>query len=332
MRSSTLPFLPPFRFRKPAAAFRAWADRRLGDEATQVTLTGGRIYIVPTRFGAVFACLLLVMLLGATNYGASLGFGLTFLLAGVGLVALRHCRDNLLGLELRALGAPRGFAGDAVRFRLEFANPSAAARYELDLALGSATAGPVDLAAGETAVIEVPVVATQRGYLRLPRVTIATRHPASLFRAFAYARLDAHALVYPRPAPRGRVAPPGMGDGPGRGAARAGDDDFAGLRRATPSDSPRQLAWKAYARTGVLLRKEFTTEQSLVHRFDFDTLTDLDTEARLAQLARWCVDAAAAGAAFELRLPGTEVPGGHGDIHLACCLERLALHDRPAPQ
>ena len=45
------------------------------------------------------------MLLGSLNYGASLAFALTFLLAGLALVVMHHCHNNLLGTQLRFLGA-----------------------------------------------------------------------------------------------------------------------------------------------------------------------------------------------------------------------------------
>jgi hypothetical protein len=62
-------------------------------------------------------------------------------------------------------------------------------------------------------------------------------------------------------------------------------------------------------------------------------LPDLDAEQRLSQLARWCLDADAAGRSLALKVPGREVPLGLGPKHLASCLEALALFDagRHAP-
>ena len=59
-----------------------WAERRQGRDSTAITLKRRRIYILPTRFGLVFGALVFAMLLGSLNYGASLGFVLTFLLTG----------------------------------------------------------------------------------------------------------------------------------------------------------------------------------------------------------------------------------------------------------
>ena len=59
-----------------------WARRRQGADTHAVELKRRRIYVLPTRFGIVFAAMVFAMLLGSLNYGASLGFALTFLLAG----------------------------------------------------------------------------------------------------------------------------------------------------------------------------------------------------------------------------------------------------------
>jgi uncharacterized protein (DUF58 family) len=65
---------------------------------------------------------------------------------------------------------------------------------------------------------------------------------------------------------------------------------------------------------------------------DWDSLPDLDTEARLSQLTRWCLDAAARTDSFGLRLPNAVIPLGRGNRHLSDCLRALALYEpgRPA--
>jgi uncharacterized protein (DUF58 family) len=108
------------------------------------------------------------------------------------------------------------------------------------------------------------------------------------------------------------------------------DDDFAGLRTATPSDPPRRLAWKAYARSDQLFAKEFAGGAEQPQLFEFNALRDLDVEQRLSQLTRFCLDAAEAGTAFGLVLPDETIPLGSGERHLHLCLQALALFaERP---
>jgi uncharacterized protein (DUF58 family) len=105
-----------------------------------------------------------------------------------------------------------------------------------------------------------------------------------------------------------------------------GLDELAWLRDFREGDSPRQVAWKAYARGLPLLVREYHGEGALHREFDFDALAGLDVESRLSQLTQWILEAHARGESWVLRLPGSPPLAGGGPEHLGLCLTRLALH------
>lgn len=303
-----------------------WARRRQGADGHTLALERRRIYIVPTRFGVVFAAMVFAMLLASLNYGANLAFGLTFLLTGLGLVVMHHCHNNLLGMRLKFLGAAPVFAGERAEFRIALGNESRESRYEIELSHDGHAAAPVDIGPGLTETVRLGTITERRGLATLGRFRVETRYPTRLFRAWTWVHMGARALVYPRPAPAGRPLPRGEGGG-AHGAPSPGDDDFAGLRAATPGDPPQRIAWKAYARNDTLLLKEFASGTREPCLLDWAHLPELDTEARLSQLARWCLDADRDGRSLGLRLPGAAIPLGQGRAHLAACLEALALYE-----
>jgi uncharacterized protein (DUF58 family) len=305
-----------------------WAHRRQGSDAREVVLRRRRIYILPTRFGVLFGAMVFSMLLGSLNYGASLAFLLTFMLAGLGLVIMHHCHNNLLGLRLRFVGARPVFAGQLAEFRIALDNEAAAPRYEIELKLGGHHAGPIDVAALSAEALNIGTATERRGWIELPRFAIQTRHPGRLFRAWTWIHMNGRCLVYPAPAPPGRPLPVAAG-GSLHGKPDQGDADFAGLRAAVPGDPPQRIAWKAYARSDTLLLKQFSSGEQAPCVLDWNELPDLEPEARLAQLTRWCLDAAAQASSFELRLPGVTVPLGADPEHLARCLQALALFEAP---
>jgi uncharacterized protein (DUF58 family) len=169
------------------------------------------------------------------------------------------------------------------------------------------------------------VTATTRGWQTLERFAVATRHPGSLFRAWTWVHMEAHCLVYPRPAAPGTPMPLGADANGARGTSDHEEIDFRGLRSATPGDPPRRMAWKAYARTDQLLVKEFAGAAEQPSLFRWNDVPGLDPEARLSQLARWCLDAADDRRSFGLELPGVDIALGTGDRHLHDCLQALAL-------
>jgi uncharacterized protein (DUF58 family) len=304
-----------------------WAEKRHGRDSNPVVLTRRRIYIVPTRYGLSLALLLLAMLLGSLNYDTSLGFLLTFLLTGVVLVAMHHCHGNLLGLELRCVSAPPVHAGQRAVFRIALRNVARLPRYDVVVLLQDGmTSAAVDLEPDATEALPLEVPTARRGWLALPRFTVASRHPGKLFRAWSWINMEQAGLVYPRLADPGLPLPyayaPSAGD---QSTGAAGDADFVGLRAAVAGDPLHRIAWKAYARNDKLLLKQFAGAIEEPCLLDWSDLPELDREARIEQLARWCVDLALAGRRFGLTLPGIATGLGEGDAHLHECLEALAL-------
>lgn len=304
----------------------AWLFRLRGPERGEVVLVQRRIFILPTRAGLLFGFVLLLMLTGAINYGLSLGFVLTFLLASLGISAILHTFRNIAGLRVSAARTAPVFAGDSAHFRVCLHNPTRAARYHVLLAKERRHAAAVDIAAQSSAIATVAVAAPRRGVLRPGRCTLFTRFPVGLFRAWSYIDLDTQCIVYPRPAPPGLPLPP-LRAGTTEGAGQAiGADDFAGLRPYNPGDSPRHVAWKAAARDQGLLTKQFVGRAAAELWLTLDLLPPaLELEEKLSHLARWVLDAHALGLAYGLELPGARVPAGAGEAHRERCLEALAL-------
>jgi len=290
-----------------------------------------RVYIVPTRLGWFFGATLAILLIGSINYALSLGFALTFLLAGAGIAGMVHTARNLAQLAVSAGRAEPVFAGEPAQFRVHLASAAPFERPAIlvrHLASGAQLVTDVPAAGGAEVVLGVP--AARRGWQRLGRVMLETRFPLGLFRAWSYVEPDCRCLVYPRPE---RSALPQLSPDPTEGAMRAhapGNDDFSGLRAYQLSDSPRHVAWKAFARVGDMLTKQFTGEAAAELWLDWTRLpAALGPEERLSRLAGWVLAAERAGARYGLRLPGVELPLERGDAHRAACLQALALHEAP---
>src|SRR5437764_4989198 len=114
-----------------------------------VVLVHRRVYIVPTQLGYLFGMTLLILLVGSINYALSLGFALTFLLAGMALAGMVHTARNLARMAVSAGRCEPVFAEEPAQFRLHldarsaFDRPAILARH-----LGS----------GSQLVIDVPAL------------------------------------------------------------------------------------------------------------------------------------------------------------------------------
>lgn len=309
--------------------FRRWALRGRRAEAAPIHLDRRRVYVLPTGAGIAYALALPVLLLAAINYNLSLGHALVFLLAGLGLAALLETFRSLAGLSLAPGHCPPVFAGQEARFGLVLRNPGRRPRRSLALGAEGGPTRLVDVPAADSVEIALAVPAPRRGRLPLPRITLATVWPLGLVRAWAYAVPDQHCLVYPAPAADAPPLPTGSGHGGGLRQS-GGNDDFAGLRDHRPGEPLHRVAWKAAARNpdGPLPAKHFAGEGVARLWLDWrDLPPGLATEQRIAVLARWVLDARAAGHAWGLRLPGQELSPAEGEAHLHRCLEALALFE-----
>jgi len=295
-----------------------------------VVLHRRRTYIFPTGLGFGFGLVLLAMLMASMNYNSSMGFGLTFLLVGIGLVAMHWCHQNLVGLRLRGYSVRPSFAGQPLVLELIVENPSRGPRYELSFACEDQVAQPVDLGAGDSALIRIELATSRRGRQPVNGIRLSTRFPFSLFTCWTWLHPDLSGIVYPKPAQPGDPPPPDSTDVGGAQDDSRGEDDFAGLRVFRPGDSPRHVAWKAAAREGELLVKQFAGTDVTTHWLDWDALEGMDREARLSQLCRWIIDAHSQGHAYGLRLPTDEFPPAIGRRHRHYCLTALA--DFPGDQ
>ena len=297
-------------------------------EEGTIVLVHRRVYIVPTQLGWLFVLTLLILLVGSINYALSLGFALTFLLAGMGLAGMVHTARNLARMAVSVGRAESVFAGEAVQVRVDrdahaaFDRPAILARH-----LHSRAQMVGDVPAAGLAEVVLAVPAARRGWLPLGRVMLETRFPLGVFRAWSYVEPDARCLVYPRPE---RSALPAPSAESARGALRSptpGNDDYSGLRAYQLSDSPRHVAWKAVARNEDMLTKQFTGEAAAELWLDWAKLPQLNLEQRLSRLAGWVLEAERGGAQYGLRLPGVEIPPGRGEAQRAACLQALALYE-----
>jgi len=302
-----------------------WVRRRQGEDALPVELQRRRLYILPTRAGLGFAVMLLAMLFAGMNYSNSLALLVTFSLGGFALVGMNYCHRNLLGLRLVALQPQPAFAGEAARLSLAFENPGVD-RYDIAAEGLGASAHAPRAAPSTVTRLDLRIPTRTRGRLRLPRLRLATSFPFGLFRCWTWVHLPVDVLVYPtpigtRPLP---VGPSGRESGNAR--HESGRDELRDLRPFRDGDSPRQVAWKAYARGAPLLVKEYSGATAEASLFDFAALVDLDIEARLSQLCRWVLDAETRGGRYALRLPTLRLDADRGTAHLSRCLEALALY------
>jgi uncharacterized protein (DUF58 family) len=293
---------------------------------TGVVLGRRQLFMLPTRFGLLFALLLLVQLLAAINYGNGLAYALTFLLGSLAVVSMLYTHRNLFHLRLAAGACAPVFAGDLAVFRIHLVNEAPTARFGVMLAHQKKEIACVDIPARGDAGVELAVPAVKRGYLALPPVTVLTRFPLGLLYSWSRrVELEQSCLVYPCPADPAPLRAGTTETSDATRGIKTGGDDFIGVREFHPGDSPRHVDWRAVARGECWHTKQFGGGYQATAWLDWDTLEGLGPEERLSVLTRWVLDAERDGLLYGLRLPDKTVAPANGEQHQHACLRALAL-------
>jgi len=312
---------PDFRLSSP----KTWFRTAIAIDST-TTLSRRYIYILPTRFGWLYGLLLISLLTGSINYSISLGFAITFLLTGLGLISMLHTWRNLVNLKVEVKRVEPVFAGEQTTFEFAIIESCNRPRYSIFATFSDQEADIQDIAALGENTFRLSLRGQRRGWLKVPRITFSTEFPVSLFHVWAYADTAAQCLIYPNPSLRSQILPSVDSDGAtGQLLTTQGDDDFTGHRSYQFGDSPKRVDWKASSREQGLLVKLFQGEASSTLWLDFNATIEGNLELRISQLTRWVVDANAQHLKYGLRLPQLSIHPSTGNAHYHQCLTALAL-------
>ena len=314
---STLPLTLKQRF-KLSRFFRGEAP-----VAGPITLNQRRIFILPTLRGLGFVALIVLVLLIAFVYNNNLAYMLGFLLASIFFVTILHSYKALAGLVVRTGYPQAAFAGDPAEFNFIVHNPDNQERLAIDIHLQETRT--ISLAPHQTLPVILYRSATQRGWLNSGTLTLSSRFPLGLFRAWSPLRFDSKVLIYPRPAQTDLPFPETDADQGQQGQNRRSGDDFSGLKTYQTCDPIRQIHWKSYAKGRGLHSKQYTGSSSVELWLDYESTPGDRIEERLSRLCRWIIEAEKAGLRYGLVLPGLKLSPDSGNAHLERCLCALAL-------
>jgi uncharacterized protein (DUF58 family) len=308
-----------------SARFRLWLNRRVPPQ-NKITLKLRNIFILPSRQGLFFSLLMILILIAGINYQNSLAHGLAFLLMSLFMVSMLHTYRNLSGLVFSAGRGGRAFSGDEGDFSVTLSCAAGRDHEAVQVYWGDHPVTHADLIDKSVITLRVSTIAGNRGWFDPGRLTVETRFPLGLFRAWALLDLDFRALVYPRPIAENRPPTLDEGDSDDFHPAGAHSDDFAGVRDYLPGDLVRDISWKATARLGELMTKEYTASSGSEKWLDWYQYEQVPDERRLSHLAYWVEEFSKQGMPFGLRLPSSEIAPDLGENHRQQMLRALALY------
>ncbi len=292
------------------------------------TLKSRRVYILPTREGIFFVLLIVVMLAAAINFNNSLIFFVTFFMASVGVISMYMTQQNLLDLKFSIDHIKPVFVFQTVDIPIRISCPKA--RYSIAINLTDGEQNNTDklfytdINQHEILTLHINTATQKRGFFKLTPITVSSRFPLGLFRAWANFELNNDAIIYPAPESLPGFVPQQGHDSEGSNPYGTGLEDFSGFKNYQPGEPFSHIHWKAYAKEQGLLSKTFSGSSHREYWLDWADLSG-NVELKLSKLCRLIIEAEYRGDRYGLKLPAKNITIGTGQSHYHHCLKALAL-------
>lgn len=241
---------------------------------TPLRWIGHRVEYKITRQGWVYIGGIILVALAAINTGNNLLFLILASLISTVLISGILSAITLTGLELRLELPENIFARQSVRASVTLENekltlPSFSLRVENAAKKGKPTMGILSapvyfpyIPRHESAQQSVPLAFPKRGIYRQEALRISTKFPFGFLQKARRIDLAAEALVYPaiETSHEAQQVIAGL-QGALASQHKGRGQDLYTLRDYQPLDSVRHVHWKASARTGELMVREFAHEE-----------------------------------------------------------------------
>ena len=226
-----------------------------------------------TRAGWFYIVGIILISLAALNTGNNLLFLILASLIAIILMSGILSSITLSGVAMRLQLPEHIFAGQPIRASIELENekltlPSFSLRVEAVTAKNSPAAALLEkpayfpyLAKRGRVHQTVPISFPARGVYRQDAFRIVTRFPFGFLQKVHRLEMRTEALVYPSVEPTREFFEilPGL-QGAMESLVKGRGQDLYALRDYMPTDSARHVHWKASARLGSLMVREFTRE------------------------------------------------------------------------
>lgn len=198
--------------------------------------------------------------MAAWNTGTNLYYLLFSGMASFLLVSWFAAKKNLKGLETQRTAPDAVHRGDVVSVNALIENPRRLPRLSLRVESqdGAGAVFVPTLPGRRLAYLSLPCRFERRGVFPLPEMHLVTAFPFGLIEARQRIADENEIVVYPRvnAARTSKIERRPRG-GPAPRVTASANDEFHSLREYIPGDDLRLIAWRASARLGELMVKEY---------------------------------------------------------------------------
>ena len=271
------------------------------------------LYIIPSRFGALWIAAAGLLLLVAIQTGSNSTLLLAFLMLGLMLLAMFLTHDTLQGLTLRCDQPSPAFGDEPADYLLRL--ESSTVRPRCSLRVQGHPVVVCDRIVAGTTTLALSWVAEHRGWQLPPPVQIETIAPLGLFICWGRWQPQQPQLIWPRrrPGPVAETQPPRSIDGL---------EEWQDLRPVREGERPALVDWASAARGRPLQAKLFNDPEE--PEVILAPAQGVALEVAREHLADRIWRLHHSGACYGLKIQAISLAPSRGVRHRDACLEALA--------
>ena len=281
--------------------------------SAEITLGLRNLYIIPSRFGALWLATAALLLLVAIQTTSNSTLLLAFVMLALMLLAMFLTHDTLQGVAISCGEPAPTFAAESATYPLFIESRHRRPPIRLRFRKTSESA-LVQLSAGVTQV-GLSWTPKWRGWQQPPQLQIETIAPLGLFICWTRWSPPKQQLIWPR-----RRHGPVREQHPPRW--RDGLDEWQDLRPVRVGERPAVVDWAAVAKGRPLQAKVFSVPED-VERI-LEPAAGVPQEQAREYLTDRIWTLQQRGERYGLRLQSTSLSPGRGVQHRNACLEALA--------
>ena len=298
-----------------------WLKRRM-PTLEEVELHRRNIFILPSKFGALFALLNVLLFVMGINYQNNLVIILSSFCFSLFVTTMLLCYQNMAGMLIKPVLRQEYVATQLLsiecQIRADKVKHGICFNYK---------AHPLQFIPmlEQQSSIALTVKEKPRGVHRLPRLVVASEYPLGLFRAWANLEFEQDVVIFPNPiASTQQLSAVEQGDGAYSSKRTVSGDSFSGLEPYREGESLRRVAWKQLAQGRGFLSKQFEQTLGEPQWLNLDEIEGNNIEMRLSHMAHLVNYYSSVNQPFGVKLGNKKLPVGQGNSHRKNALTLLA--------
>ena len=268
----------------------------------------------------------------AIGYGNNILYFFVFLLVSMGITGAWQTNKNVESTQLNKIESEFLFANENNSLILHLHNNyNKSPLWDIEVLAEVETAQtPKFNMIPEVTVaknVEVAWMPAHRGRMRIPRITVQSRFPYKMLRAWKYFEKTELVLVYPqRRGQQNFRSLLGSQNEQELEAKPESEGLFRDYREFQRTDSPSRIDWKRSLKHQKHLIKNYENAGERKILIDWKmTSAELGFEERLSQLCLWVDLCHKKNEFYSLKLDSFQTEFAASLLHYKICLERLAL-------